>query len=74
MPDSDPEADVEPRHREIPARRHRDSGVAEYQARDEANRGWLHETFAAATQSGAPAVVIARSEIATSRWIAVARG
>ena len=37
----------------------RRAAEAEYQARDEANRVWLHETFAAATQSGAPAVVIA---------------
>jgi hypothetical protein len=37
----------------------RRAAEAEYQARDEANRVWLHETFAAATQSGAAAVVIA---------------
>lgn len=36
----------------------RRAAEAEYQARDEANRVWLHETFAAAAQSGAQAVVI----------------
>jgi hypothetical protein len=37
----------------------RRAAEAEYRARDEADRVWLHETFAAAAQSGAQAVVIA---------------
>jgi hypothetical protein len=37
----------------------RRAAEAEYRARDQADRDWLHQTFTAATRAGAPAVVIA---------------
>lgn len=53
---ADPDAD-EPNTPRTPADRR--AAEAEYRARDQADRDWLHQAFQAATQAGAPAVVIA---------------
>jgi len=53
---ADPEADEEGTPRGPEQRRMAD---AEYVARDEANRRWLHETFEIAVRDAAPAVVVA---------------
>ncbi|MDQ6727494.1 MAG: hypothetical protein M3066_15190 [Actinomycetota bacterium] len=53
---ADPDADEQGTPRTPADRR---AAEAEYQARDQADRVWLHRAFAAATTSGAAAVVIA---------------
>jgi hypothetical protein len=53
---ADPDADERNTPRGPTGRR---AAEAEYRARDQADRDWLHQAFAAATASGAPAVVIA---------------
>jgi hypothetical protein len=53
---ADPDADEKGTPRTPADRR---AAEAEYLARDQADRDWLHQAFQAATASGAPAVVIA---------------
>jgi hypothetical protein len=53
---ADPDAEEKNTPRTAADRR---AAEAEYQARDQADREWLHEAFAAATRSGAAGVVIA---------------
>ncbi|HEX3623539.1 MAG TPA: hypothetical protein VHT97_14590 [Acidimicrobiales bacterium] len=53
---ADPDADEQNTPRTAADRR---AAEAEYQARDQADRDWLHQAFGAATAANAPAVVIA---------------
>ncbi len=53
---ADPDADEQGTPRTPADRR---AAEAEYQARDAADRDWLHQAFAAATSAGSPAVVVA---------------
>jgi len=53
---ADPDASEEATPREPADRR---AAEAEYLARDQADRAWLHETFESATRSGTRAVVVA---------------
>jgi hypothetical protein len=53
---ADPDADEQNTPRTAADRR---AAEAEYLARDQADRDWLHQTFEAATRAGAPAVVVA---------------
>ena len=53
---ADPDADEELTPRGPDERR---AAEAEYLARDEANRAWLHQSFEVATRDGTPAVVVA---------------
>ena len=53
---ADPEADEEGTPRGPDQRR---AAEAEYLARDEANRAWLHQSFEIAAREGAPAMIVA---------------